>query len=221
MKIEFLKLFTPNLKAQFGFYKNILGLQAKWLSQTAFVVEAGYSTLEFVEDAKAKPYHLAFHIPALQEFKALEWLEQRVAILRDGDRRIIDFPAWQAKSIYFYDKDKNILEFISRQHLHRADSEEFSEKNILGVSEIGLATSNVEEIFNFLNNHFGLTKFSGDYERFCATGDDEGLFIIINKNQKDWIPTGDPAFAAPFEIKMSVKNALFGASYENERLRLL
>lgn len=221
MKIEFLKLYTPNPEAQFSFYGEVLELPVKWLSEDVLRVEAGYSVLEFEKDPNAKPYHIAFHIPAQQEKKALEWLEERVEILPDGAEKIVDFPAWQAKSMYFYDSDENILEFISRKHIFEPASAEFSAESILGISEIGLAICNVEEAFNFLNSNFGLMKFSGDYERFCATGDDEGLFIIIDKNKKDWIPTGDPAFAAPFEIKISVKNALFGASYKDERLTLL
>lgn len=221
MKIEFLKLFSPNPEAQYHFYREVMGLSADHLSKDTIRVQAGYSILEFEKDLDAKPYHIAFHIPAGQVEKALQWLEERVDILQDDGQNIVDFPAWKAKSIYFYDSDKNIVEFISRKDYFEPVSIEFSAKSILGISEIGLATSNVKEVFNFLNENFGLTKFSGDYERFCATGDDRGLFIIIDKDQKDWIPTGDKAFAAPFSIKISVKNAIFGASYKDERIKLL
>ena len=203
------------------FYQEVLQLPVKRFSDASFQVKMGYSILEFQEEGSATPYHVAFHIPALQEGKALTWLEERVEVLKDDNDKIIDFPAWNAKSVYFYDVDKNILEFISRKDHFSPASEEFSAESIAGISEIGLATENVEEKFNFLNKNFGLTKFTGDYEHFCATGDDEGLFIIINKNKKDWIPTGDKAFASPFEIKISVKNALFGAVHQQESLRLL
>ena len=221
MKISFLKLFSPNLEAQFRFYAEVLQLDVKRLSEAHFQVQLPNSILEFWQKKEATPYHIAFHIPARQEEKALEWLEQRVEILPDEDQKIIDFPAWQAKSLYFYDKDRNILEFISRRHMYATASAHFSAESVLGISEIGLATTNVQQKFNFLNEHFGLTKFTGDYEHFCATGDDEGLFIIINKEQKDWIPVGDTAYASEFDIKIGVKNAIFGASYKNERLTLL
>lgn len=221
MKIEFLKLFTPNITAQQRFYNEVLGLHVERVSKATFRVKIGYSILEFEEDKTATPYHVAFHIPARQEAVALKWLKERVQILPDDGDEIIDFPAWKAKSLYFYDEDRNILECISRRQLFEAASEEFSAESILGISEIGLATTNVHENFNFLNTNFGLTKFTGDYEHFCATGDDQGLFIIINKAQKDWIPVGDKAFASPFEVKISVQNAIFGASYQHERLTLL
>lgn len=221
MKIEFLKLFTANLQEQLVFYKEVLQLPVYNVTPEAFQVKIGASILEFREEKSAKPYHFAFHIPAEQEEKALSWLEERVRILKDGDDKIVDFPAWKAKSVYFYDAGKNIVEFISRREYFLPVSEEFSEESILEISEIGLATENVQEKFTFLNTNFGLTKFTGDYERFCATGDDEGLFIVINKNNKGWFPTGDKAFASPFEIKITVEQASFGAVFKNDRLENL
>ena len=221
MRIEFLQVYTRNFEEQKNFYGKTLQLPLKNISESIFQVQLGFSVLEFQQKESATPYHIAFHVPAFQEEKALVWLKQRVKILESDGEEIVDFPGWKAKSIYFYDTDKNIVEFISRKHFFPAESEGFSEESILGISEIGLATSTVQEKFNFLNNNFGLAKFTGDYEHFCATGDDEGLFIIINKEQKGWIPVGDKAFASEFEIKISVENAIFGASYKDERLTLL
>lgn len=221
MKIEFLKLYTRDLQAQKRFYAGVLGLPVVREEKGNLQFKLGYSILELEQQAWATPYHIALHIPALQEEKALEWLKEQVVILKDGEDDIIDFPAWNAKSIYFYDADQNIVELISRRDLFPAASEDFSEKSLLGLSEIGMATDEVGEKFNFLNSKFGLQKFTGDYQRFCATGDDEGLFIIINKNLKDWIPTGDTAYASAFEIKFSVQNAIFGAAFKNDRLELL
>ncbi len=221
MKIEFLKIVTPRLEEQLEFYKNVLHLPVKKISNSSFHVEMGYTQVEFCQKEGATPYHLAIHIPAQQEKQALVWLKQRVDILKDGEDEIIDFPAWKARSVYFYDADKNIVEFISREDLFEPAAEDFSEESIIGISEMGMATEDVEEKFRFLNNHFGLQKFSGDYERFCATGDDEGLIIIINKKIKDWIPTGDKAYASPFEIKFSVEKAISRVAFQNDRLKLL
>jgi catechol-2,3-dioxygenase len=221
MKIEFLKLFTPQLKEQYEFYSDVLRLPVKKTSNYAFQVEMGYSQVEFCQKDEATPYHLALHIPGQQEELALKWLEERVPVLKAGEEKIVDFPAWKARSVYFYDADHNIVELISRINFFEPVSEGFSAKDIIGVSEIGLATNNVEEKFRFLNDNFGLQKFSGDYYRFCATGDDEGLFIIINNRLKDWIPTGDEAFSSPFELKASIEQATFGVVFKNDRLQLL
>lgn len=221
MKIEYLKIYSPELESQKKFYRELLELPVSQVAEDRLQVRLGFSLLEIEKQEAATPYHLAFHIPPQREKVAMEWVEQRMDVLENDGEKITDFPAWNAKSIYFYDAAQNILEFISRRELYPPATGKFTSKEILGISEVGLATANVEEKFSFLNENFGLEKYSGDYERFCAAGDDEGLFIIINKDQKDWIPTGDKAYSSPFEIKISVEKALFGAVYENERLRLL
>ena len=196
-------------------------MPVKDTSAGSFQVEAGFSILEFQEKKAATPYHIAFHIPALEEEKALRWLKQRVSILDSSGDEIVDFPAWNAKSIYFYDADDNVLEFISRKDLFPAGSAEFSEHSVIGISEIGLATDNVRQVFNLLNEKFSLKKFTGDYEKFCATGDDEGLFIVIDKNSKDWFPSDDKAFPSEFKIRIATASRRAELAYINERLQLL
>lgn len=221
MKIEYLKIFSQNPEKQKIFFQDVLRLPVNEMNSTTFQVKLGYTQLEIQENKDATPYHLAFHIPPHREKAALEWLETRTEILENNGDKIVDFPAWDAKSLYFYDADKNILEFISRRTLFPPQDGNFSAGEILGISEVGLATSDVEEKFSFLNKNYGLEKYFGDYQHFCAIGDDEGLFITINRDEKDWIPTGDKAYASPFEIKISIQKALFGAVYKNERLELL
>ena len=221
MKIEYLKIFSKNLEKQKIFFRDVLQLTVKEIGKAGFLVNIGYTQLEVEEKEDATPYHLAFHIPQQREKNAVEWLKKRTGILKSDGTEIVDFPAWDAKSLYFYDADENILEFISRRELFPSSHGDFSSEEILGISEVGLATRDVEDKFDFLNKNFGLQKYFGDYKHFCAVGDDAGLFIVINKDQKDWIPTGDKAFASPFEIKISVENAFFGAVFKNERLELL
>lgn len=221
MKIEYLKIYTSRLKEQKDFYQHVLNLPLRKEDETTFHVQVGYSVLEFHKSEEATPYHFAIHISAGQEVQALEWLRKRVDILKLDQEEIVDFPNWNAKSLYFYDADKNIVEFISRSNFFLPDSPEFSENSIKGISEIGMATEDVEEKFRFLNTEFGISKFSGDYERFCAAGDDEGLFIIINKEMKDWIPTGDPAFASAFEVEFTIAKASSRLVFQNDRLELL
>lgn len=221
MKFRFLNVYTSRLKEQLQFYNEVLNLPVNKVSNSSFQIQIGYSLLEFSKSRSTKPYHVAFHIPARMEEQALEWLKKRVSILRAGNEEIIDFPAWQARSIYFYDQDRNIIEFISRKKLFEAGVNEFTAEQIIGISEIGLATENVGMNFKLLNDNYGLQKFTGDYERFCATGDDEGLFIIIDKHNKNWIPTGDTAYASPFEIEFSNEGAIYRTAYKNDRLQLL
>ena len=220
MKVTFLKIFTSRTQEQKRFYEDVLDL--KVLDQgSSFSIQIGFTEIEFVEDAKARPYHLAFHIPGGTEKEALEWLKSRTGILKNQGDEITNFPAWNARSVYFYDAGQNILEFISRRDFLVQEKQGFSQERILGVSEIGLATDAVKEKFEFLSAKLGLEKYSGDTRRFCATGDDEGLFIVIDKNRKDWIPTGDKAFASAFEVRLSTDTGIFDLAFKNDRLLLL
>ena len=221
MRIAKLKIYTSNLEQQLQFYRQVMELEVLQTNADSFEVKLGFSVLEFLKRDKATPYHIAFHIEANKEEQALSWLKERVGILTDDGKEIVDFPAWNARSVYFYDADENILEFISRRHCYPGEEEKFAPDSIKGISEIGLATSEVQRNFDFLNREFGLKKYTGDYEVFCATGDDEGLFIIINKEKKKWFPAEDMAYASPFEININRNGRISALSYNNERLELL
>lgn len=221
MKIDRLKIESSNLEEQLQFYRDVLGLEILDQEEKFFEVRAGYSILEFHFQKNATSYHIAYHIPAYREEQALQWLKTRTAIIRDEGQEIVDFPNWNARSVYVYDADNNILEFISRRHCFPSESDGFASEDILGISEIGLATSNVKETFEFLHRNFKLNKFTGDYEVFCATGDEEGLFIVVNKEKKSWFPSNDPALASNFELQFTTAEGLFKMAYKNERLELL
>lgn len=221
MKIEHLKVYSQKIEEQKEFYRSRLNFPVEEISESSFAVQIGYSTLEFHQRDSATPYHIAFHIPSMQEELAQLWLKDRVEILKSEGHEIVDFPAWKAKSLYFYDEDKNIIELISRNTFHPASSTVFSSQSIFGISEIGLATGNVQEAFNFFNKNLFLEKFTGDFETFCATGDDEGLFIIINKERKDWFPSGDDAYASEFEAKISDQKYRATVAYKDQSLQLL
>jgi catechol-2,3-dioxygenase len=221
MQINRLQIFTSRFKEQLEFYSKTLGLPVEIISEENFEVILGYSRLEFLKKTDATPYHLAFHIPDKQENLALEWLAGRVEILRNNSEEIVDFPAWNAKSIYFYDEDSNILEFISRRDFNPPSSGIFSEESILGISEVGIGTKDVREKFNFLNSRCGLEKYDGDFERFCAIGNDRGLLITINREEKDWFPSMDKAYASEFSLEFNYNDKDFSLEYKDDQLGLV
>lgn len=221
MKIIKLQVFSAHIQEQYRFYRDRLGLEIIRYSENSFDVQLGYSILEFQYRKSAKPSHIAFHIPNHQEKKALQWIKERVPVLMYNRDEIIDFSAWNAKSLYFYDADKNILEFISRANFSKPESALFSEKSILGISEIGMGTKNIKEKFNFLNSKFGLKIYDGDFEKFCAIGNDEGLFICINTKLKDWFPANDKAYVADFSVEFIQKEKTHRLHFENDELKLV
>ncbi len=221
MKIKELTLYTNHLEEQFNFYTNILGIKVIEKGPKKFSLQIGTSILCFVEDKNFTPYHFAFNIPSNQETKALEWLKSRVPILQDGNHEIIDFTAWNAKAMYFYDHDKNIVEFIARKNLKNNWNETFTSNSLIEISEIGTATQDLIEKYHFLTDTVGLSQYSGSPERFCAIGSENGLFICIDKIRKDWYPNNDKAFSSEYTIKIEAENKLWDIEFKNDTFTLI
>lgn len=203
MKIKELKLYSNHLKEQKEFYISLFKLDLVNESASSFTVKVGETLLSFTKSDDNPYYHFAINIPSNQIEAALQWLKQRVEILPFENEEIVDFVNWNAKSIYFYDADKNIIEFIARRNLNINSHHSFSGKSLLHISEIGLPTNDVPKVFNKLNKDYALEKFDCDLKRFCAVGDENGLFIVVNYNLKKWLPTWDEALPFPFEINFS------------------
>jgi catechol-2,3-dioxygenase len=219
MQIKKLKIYTANLAAQSQFYAEILGLEKLGSTKKTVSFKMGKSVLEFESAPISTPYHYAINIPSNQEMEALKWLKDRVGILKDGSNEIHDFVAWNAKAMYFYDPDQNIVEFIARKNLDNNSETAFDQNALLEISEIGLPTDDIEKEFNLLNKNLGLEIYSGDFDRFCAIGDENGLFICVNKKIKDWFPTNDKAYSSNFEMIMGHNEKAYEIEYKNEKLK--
>ncbi|MCG9970263.1 VOC family protein [Christiangramia crocea] len=220
MKIKKLTVYSSNIKSQLKFYRDELNFKAKNYSEKSFELVAGYSVLRFEFKENATPYHIALHIPDRQEEEALAWVENKMVALQNNREKIIDFSNWQAMSVYFYDKDKNIMEFISRRDFSKPESAIFMPSSIVGIAEIGLVTHNVREKFKELNLECGLHKFDGDYERFCAIGDPSGLIITINNDLKNWFPTGDKACVSDFKLEFEHEGDYFDLNFNDNQLEI-
>jgi len=225
MKIKKLHIKSEKFSEQLRFFEEVLELPIQKINETEAEITIGYSTLILEKSSDFMPYHIAFHIPPKKIEESVNWLKKRVEIQCFEEDEIIDFSSWNAKSTYFYDKDFNILEFISREKLfdeklNQVRQEKFDSNQILGIAEIGLATDEVQPAFDFLADNFQLKKYSGDFEKFCAVGDDEGLIITINKNKKDWFPTNDKAFASPFQLEFEQSKKTHQFSFKNNILTI-
>ena len=150
---------------------------------------------------ETKPSHFAFNIPSNAINDAFIWLRRKTDVLDCEGQKIADFSNWKAKAIYFYDEDKNIVEFIARERIDIKSDVAFTPRSILSISEMAIATDDIETIYKFINQIKPISIFDGDFNRFCALGNDEGLFIIVDKNKKKWYPTDDEALTSDFIIK--------------------
>lgn len=201
MKIKQIILFTDNIERQKQFYSDILDFELVFSSKDRIDFNVGQSILSFQYKAQFKPSHVAFNVPSNAIEEALQWLQNRVEILTYDDNKIADFESWNAKAVYFYDADKNIMEFIARNDLNVESDEIFSSKSVLSISEMAIAVNTIEPIYNAIIKIKEIPVYSGDISRFCALGNEEGLFILINKALKKWFPTQEDAYTSDFIIK--------------------
>ncbi|MCL5128875.1 VOC family protein [Algibacter sp. L4_22] len=201
MKIEEITLFTNQIERQKQFYQNVMEFDLVFNSEEKITFKTGSSLLSFQYKKEVKQAHFAFNIPSNKIDEALIWLQKRVTILPDGEESISNFSSWNAKAVYFYDTDNNIVEFIARRDLNEESSTVFSSKSIISISEIGMVTTNISELYEAISSIKPIAVFDGNFNRFCALGNHEGLFILIDKTVKTWHPTGETAYTADFVIK--------------------
>jgi len=217
MILQEIRLQTNRLFPLYHFYKNLLELQVTDDSDDHFTIHAGLSKLIFekTEELLSDPvYHFAFNIPSNQIHEAHDWLRERTELLWHEDYKsyIADFSNWKAHSAYFFDPAGNIAEFIARTDLNDIVNEPFSSNHIRNVSEIGL-------VFPELTFRQSIEKLLKDYrmnffskqpplEKFCAIGDDEGLFVVVPEN-RSWYPCKDkPAGRFPMKVSFVDQHVL-------------
>jgi catechol-2,3-dioxygenase len=132
--------------------------------------------------------HIAVNVPPQRFEEAVAWARERAELLHED----VPFPAWGARSAYYYDPAGNIVELIAREG---APGEEL----LLEVSEVGLPVTDVGEAVAFLESELGLPEFDGDRRTFSAVGDDRGLFIVVPVG-RHWLFTEEPASDVPLHV---------------------
>jgi catechol-2,3-dioxygenase len=218
MKIKELTLLTSNLENIKSFYSNILKLKISKECKDFIEFIIGNTILRFEISQKQTSYHFAINIPSNKIEEAHNWQKEKTKLIRHEQNEIITFESWNARSIFFYDPENNIVEFIARQNLNNQTKDNFSENSFIGISEIGTPVINIKETFDLLNDNLGLDIYDGNFERFCAVGDENGLFVLIDKNNKKWFPSMDEAFFSPYKIKVENRNTSAQLSYKDGQL---
>lgn len=219
MRFKQLTLNTKNLAKITAFYNTTLNLPITSSTDSHVTFSIGKSALTFMYHPNATPYHIAINIPCNQELEGLNWLKKRVAILPHFNNEIIDFKNWNAKAIYFHDSDNNVVEFIARKNLKNYAISPFGSSSLLEISEIGLPVKNIARIFQFLNLNYNQQIYFGDFNAFCAIGDEHGLFIVINEHKKNWFPTNDIAITSDFNTTIAINHTLHHLEFINGALK--
>ncbi|MEO8512062.1 MAG: hypothetical protein ABI543_00750 [Ignavibacteria bacterium] len=207
MEIIELQLFANSIKDLRTFYSDVLGLTVSELDISKIKIKVGTTDLVFIQDKNTTPYyHFAINIPENQINEAIEWLKPKVSLIESDDSPLIDFPNWNAHSVYFYDPAGNIVELIARHDLDNSTTEPFSGKSFLNISEIGMPVEDVKAIHDKLSEKFGQNLWSGNLDTFSAIGDQNGLFIVVTTH-RNWYPTEKPCNIYPLTIKIANENS--------------
>lgn len=222
MIIKQLSLYSNKIEELYKFYTNDLGFRGN-LSDTQFVLKtATNSEIIFNKSEKAYSYHFAFNIPTNKVYEAHKWLEDRVNLLPEPEsgNEIIHFVDWNAHAVYFKDPIGNIVEFIARHDLDNTTTHHFSVRDVLSISEIGAPCNNVLESFEKLHDKLWLQRYSGDFEKFCAAGDEDGLIILTNID-RNWYPTDIKSESCPFEAELEHLQKKVKLSYLEGNLEII
>jgi len=206
MTFKEITIYTSRLDLQKAFYCQKLGLRMTGANTSSFSVAIGTTIINFKYSKFATSYHIAFNIPSNKDVEALDWMKSKVKLLPHEGNDLIVFPKWNATALYFYDPDMNIIELICRKNLDCHSDRLFSEQDFLHVSEIGVPVRNIEPVYQMLNSQLDLEIFDGDGERFCAIGEETGMFIVINKEVKKWFPVDSTPFSSNFEAIVETAN---------------
>jgi len=208
MKLAHIQIQSNNIQQTATFYKDILDLPIIEKTKNSVSIQAGNSVLEFLENPEFKSiYHFAFNIPENKLDEAIDWCKSKVDLIFIEDQKVItNFENWNANAVYFYDNNGNLLEFIARHDLDNAQTEAFSSKAILNISEIGIVNENPLKLGNQLIEEHGLDFFSknDNTDLFSAVGDDEGLLIIVKPN-RNWYPTQTPSESNKTAVRIENK----------------
>jgi catechol-2,3-dioxygenase len=152
----------------------------------------GSTRLRF-EPGPAVCSHFAVNVPPQRFEEAVDWARERVQLVDDD----VPFPAWRARSAYFFDPGGNIVELIARE---RAPGDDL----FLEISEVGLPVAEVGAAVEWLESELGLPHFSGNRRDFSAVGDDRGLFIVVPVG-RPWLFTEEPAPDAPLRVTIEAR----------------
>lgn len=205
MKIKQLEVLSQNLAETEKFYTEILGLKIDEKTENTISFVIGGSLLIFRKTDIANPvYHFAFNIPKNKLHEAEKWVSSKIPLIEFENKPIIDFPNWNAKSIYFLDNNKNILECIARFDLENASGKTFDGSSLLSISEVAFVTENVNALAQrfIVENNFEFFKKQIQRNDFSVIGEENGLLILVD-SERNWFPT--PIKAENFWMKVTVE----------------
>lgn len=209
MRVLELNIFTQNIEETEDFYNKILGFKILEKSNDKICFETGKSKLIFTKNNGSKKYfyHFAFNIPKNEIENAKRFLLSKLDLIEYENDFVIKFENWNAKAVFFYDNNENILEFIERENTNEKPEKEFNINSVLSLSEIGIGTDKPLNLGTELTHKIGMDFYEKGPKRddFVALGNDNGLFVISSQERK-WFPTEKFVEKSPLKVKIEINS---------------
>jgi len=159
MQIISLTLHSADLSAQQIFYVKKLGFAQNHYTDDELSVQSGKTELKFKFSSEQPYYHYCFLVPNNKLEEALNWIKEKTEVIKiDGEYMVESNSEWEANSIYFYDGNRNIIEFIAHFNLDNGSDKKFSAESVISVNEIGCPSTDISGLNNWLAQEIG-TQF--------------------------------------------------------------
>ncbi len=208
MIIKELTLLVNDISLTKAFYTDKLAAELITESATELVYQFGQTktTFKVTEEADPIVYHFAFNIAANKLEAAKQWASDRFSLIPNYAGELVTvLDTWKSESVYFFDDNGNLVEFIAREEIGITEEKGFDASHILNVSEIGLVVDEplktaAEWIAKYGINFFDKAEPTKD---FLALGDDKGLIIFVSKS-RHWFPTQIVAKSYPLDFSIAV-----------------
>jgi len=192
-----------------AFYGGRLGLLLAAHDEEHVAVELGESVLELRAAAGRPFYHVALLVPGDRFDAALDWAQERVALLPESEsgELVFDFAFWDALACYFHDPSGTIVELIAHRGVGETGADgPFRAEELLGISEVGIVGDPPADAAA-LDSGLGIEVWDGtvEGERGLAFAGEQARTLILCRAGRPWLPTGRPAEPYPADVELAGK----------------
>lgn len=221
MEFKQVTLNSQSLEAQKHFYQKVLGFETTE-QDDCLSLQAGSTELVFKQStAPNNCYHFAFLICDAHFDACKKFLKNKGVPLLPNSHTGDEVTYWEnetGRSVYFFDGDGNIAEFISRPTLGFETTAPWSINQVLKVNEIGTPVTDPLQTSQQLLETSGLhvPKIYRDSfnERFCWFGDFHAT-LLIAKQGRHWFPTAIAARYGDVALHIVEGNRQLSLSFTN------
>lgn len=219
MDFKTIELLSFDQAKQEEFYQDLIGFDIQSVDD-GFSMPCGMTKLIFRKtDERDNFYHFAFLICEAHFKDCMQFIKQKGIKLLPNEKSGDEISYWRdntGRSFYFFDKDNNIVEIITRPSLGYTSSNPWSPNEIIKINEIGTPVEHTldtcDELlknYPFIWPEFYKKSFS---DEFCWFGDYEGVMLIV-KRGRIWYNTNLQGKTCDLRLEIQEKDELIGLDF--------